>query len=112
MPRIKRLKVCPGTAEDQSKHNSELCGNIMDDQKKMVAGELGNIVKYFALGLESTACNTIMPNPDLSKTVKKLVIKEMDNESEEFCKKKNSMLCQTKPEELLAFKKEKFMQEI
>lgn len=84
----------------------------MDDQKKMVAGELGNIVKYFALGLESTACNTIMPNPDLSKTAKKLVIKEMDNESEEFCKKKNSMLCQTKPEELLAFKKEKFMQEI
>ena len=47
----------------------------MDDQKKMVAGELGNIVKYFALGLESTACKTTMPNPDLSKTVKKISYK-------------------------------------
>ena len=79
----------------------------------MVAGEVGNIVKYFALGLESTACKTIMLNPDLSKTVKKLVIKEMDNELEELCKKKkNSILRQTKPEELLAFKIEKFTQEI
>ena len=70
----------------------------------MVAGEVGNIVKYFALGLESTACKTIMLNPDLTKTVKKLVIKEMDNELEELCKKKkNSILRQTKPEELLAF---------
>ena len=75
------------------------------EQKNMVAGQVGNIVKYFALGLESTACKTIMLNPDLTKTVKKLVIKEMDNELEELCKKKkNSILRQTKPEELLAFK--------
>lgn len=79
----------------------------------MVAGEVVNIVKYFALGLESTVCKTIMLNPDLSKTVKKLVIKEMDNELEELCKKKkNSILRQTKPEELLAFKIETFTQEI
>lgn len=78
----------------------------------MVAGEVGNIVKYFALGLESTVGKTIMLNPDLSKIVKKLVIKEMDNELEELCKKKNSILRETKPEELLAFKIEKFTQEI
>ena len=78
----------------------------------MVAGEVSTIVKYFALGLESTACKTIMQNSELSKTVKKLVIKEMDNELEELCKKKNSILRQTKPEELLAFKIEKFAQEI
>ena len=50
------------------------------EQKKMVAGDFSNIVKYSALGLESTACNS-----DLSKTVqKKLGIKEMDNELEEL----------------------------
>lgn len=59
----------------------------------MVVGEFGNIVKYFVLGLESIVCNIIMLNLDLFKIVKKLVIKEMDNELEEFCKKKNSMLC-------------------
>ena len=79
----------------------------------MVAGEVGNIVKYFALGLESTACKRIMLNPDLSRNVKKLVIKEMDNELEELCKKKkNSILRQTKQEELLVLKIEKFTQEI
>ncbi|KAK2551936.1 hypothetical protein P5673_026930 [Acropora cervicornis] len=73
------------------------------EQMKMVAGEVGNIVKYFALGLESTACKRIMLNPDLSRNVKKLVIKEMDNELEELCKKKkNSILRQTKQEELLS----------
>ena len=55
-----------------------------------------------------------MQNSDeLSKSIKELVIKEMDNELEELCKKKkNSILRQTKAEELLAFKIEKLTQEI
>lgn len=76
-------------------------------------GEVANIVKYLALGLFSTACKTVMHTPELSKSIKELVIKEMDNELEELCKKKkNSILRQTKAEELLAFKIEKLTQEI
>lgn len=70
-------------------------------------------MKYLALGLFNTACKTVMHTPELSKSMKELVIKEIDNELEELCKKKtNSVLRQTKPEELLKFKIEKLTQEI
>lgn len=76
-------------------------------------GEIANILKYLALGLFNTACKTVMYTPELSKSMKELVIKEIDNELEELCKKKtNSVLRQTKPEELLKFKIEKLTQEI
>jgi len=78
-----------------------------------VDGEVANVVKYLSLGLFGTACKTMMHTPELSNGVKELLIKEMDNELEELCKRrKNSILRQTKAEGLVAFKMEKLIQEI
>lgn len=76
-------------------------------------GEVADIVKYPALGLFGPACKTMMRTPALSPICKELLIKEIDNELEELCKKKNnSILRQTKAEELVDFQMAKFIQEI
>lgn len=76
-------------------------------------GEVANIIKYLSLGLFGTACKTMMRTPELSNSIKGLLIKEIDNELEELCKKrKNSILRQTKGTDLVAFKMVKFIQEI
>lgn len=54
-----------------------------------------------------------MRTPALSPISKELLIKEIDNELEELCKKKNnSILRQTKAEELVDFQMAKLIQEI
>ena len=81
-------------------------------QKKHVEGEVANVIKYLSLGLFGTACKTMMHTPELSNSIKELLIKEVDNELEELCKKqKNSILRQTKAKDLVAFKTAKFIQE-
>ena len=76
-------------------------------------GEVANVVKYLSLGLFGTTCKTMMHTPELSNSVKELLVKEMDNELEELCKKrKNSILRQTKAEGVVAFKMEKSIEEI
>ena len=76
-------------------------------------GEVANVVKYLSLGLFGTTCKTMMHTPELSNSVKELLVKEMDNELEELCKKrKNSILRQTKAEGVIAFKMEKSIEEI
>ena len=83
------------------------------EQKKDVGDEIADIVKYLSLGLYNTACKIVMVSPKLSQVVKGLVVKEMDSEMEELCKKKNnSILRQTKATELLEFKMENFVKEI
>lgn len=82
-------------------------------QKKHVEAEVANVIKYLSLGLLGTACKTMMHTPELSNSIKELLIKEIDNELEELWKKrKNSILRQTKAKDLVAFKTAKFIQEI
>ena len=76
-------------------------------------GEVANVVKYLSLGLFGTACKTMMHTSELSNSIKELLIKEMDQEIEELCKKRNnSILRQTKAEGLVAFRMEKLVHEI
>ena len=76
-------------------------------------GEVANVVKYLSLGLFGTACKAMTHAPELSRSIKELLIKEMDNELEGLCKKrKNSILRQTKAEGLVAFCMEKLVHEI
>lgn len=76
-------------------------------------GEVADVVKYLSLGLFGTACKIMMSTPQLSPICKELLIKEIDNELEELCRKgSNSILRQTKAEQLVAFQMAKFIQEI
>lgn len=76
-------------------------------------GEVADVVKYLSLGLFGNACKTMMCTPELSPICKELLIKEIDNELEELCKKRNnSILRQTKAEELVDFQMAKFIQQI
>ena len=75
-------------------------------------GEVANVVKYLSLGLFGSACKAMTHSPELSRSIKELLIKEMDSELEELCKKrKNSILRQTKAEGLVAFRMEKLVHE-
>ena len=80
---------------------------------KYVEGEVADVVKYLTQGLFGTACKIMMHTPELSPICKELLIKEIDNELESLCKKRNnSILRQTKAEELVRFQMANFIQEI
>ena len=49
-------------------------------------GEIADVVKYLSLGLFGTACKIMMSTPELSPIYTELLIKEIDNELEEFAK--------------------------
>lgn len=55
-------------------------------------GEVVNVVKYLFLGLFGIVCKVMMYVLELFRSIKEFLIKEMDNEFEELCKKcKNSI---------------------
>ena len=74
---------------------------------KYVEGEIADVVvKYLSLGL-------MMRTPELSPICKELMIKEIGNELESLWKKRNdSILRQSKAEELVDFQMANFIQEI
>ena len=81
-------------------------------------GKAADVVKYLrvSLGLIGTAWKIMMSTPELSLIYKKLFTKEIDNELEEqkvkSKKRNNSILQQTKAEELVDFQRAKFIHEI